>query len=41
MNSEQSSDGMSAACRDCGKGLAAGYLCDECDRVELSWESGQ
>lgn len=22
-------------CRECGKGLGAGYLCDDCDTVEV------
>jgi hypothetical protein len=26
-----------ATCRECGKALGAGYLCDDCDTVE-GWE---
>lgn len=26
---------MSAECRECGRPLAAGYLCDDCDRLEV------
>ncbi len=22
-------------CRECGRALGAGYLCDDCDRVEV------
>jgi len=27
---------MSDQCRECGRGLGAGYLCDECDGVALA-----
>lgn len=27
-------------CRECGKRLAAGYLCDECDEVTFAEQEG-
>lgn len=32
--SDQSVDGA-GQCRECGRDLGAGYLCDDCDCVEL------
>lgn len=34
MSNDGTSTGDTDRCRDCGRDLGSGYLCDDCDRVE-------
>jgi len=35
MNESDTCTGGMSHCRECGRNLGAGYLCDDCDRVEV------